>query len=92
MRNNYNCGDSRCQPIDITPPVYLTRIIVSDRTLKLKGEPMMKHYIYKTTNLITKKFYIGKHSSQNIEIDTYLGSGILLERAIKKYGKHNFKK
>ena len=53
---------------------------------------MMKHYIYKTTNLITKKFYIGKHSSQNIEIDTYLGSGILLERAIKKYGKHNFKK
>jgi len=52
----------------------------------------MKHYIYKTTNLITKKFYIGKHSSQNIEIDTYLGSGILLERAIKKYGKHNFKK
>ena len=40
MCNNYNCGDSRCQPIDITPPVYLTRIIVPDRTLKLKGEPM----------------------------------------------------
>lgn len=52
----------------------------------------MKHYIYKTTNLITKKYYIGKHSSQNIENDHYLGSGSLLKRAIKKYGKHNFKK
>ena len=50
----------------------------------------MKHYIYKTTNLITKKYYIGKHSSKNIETDTYLGSGKLLNRAIKKYGRHNF--
>ena len=50
----------------------------------------MKHYIYKTTNLITKKYYIGKHSSQNIENDNYLGSGLLLNRAIKKHGRENF--
>ncbi len=50
----------------------------------------MKHYIYKTTNLITKKYYIGKHSSQNIENDNYLGSGLLLNRAIKRYGRENF--
>jgi hypothetical protein len=52
----------------------------------------MKHYIYKTTNLITKEYYIGKHSSQNIENDNYLGSGLLLTRSIKKHGRENFKR
>ena len=52
----------------------------------------MKHYIYKTTNLINGKIYIGKHSSQNIETDNYLGSGKILKKAIKKYGRQNFKK
>ena len=52
----------------------------------------MKHYIYKTTNLINGKTYIGKHSSQNIETDNYLGSGKILKKAIKKYGRQNFKK
>lgn len=52
----------------------------------------MKYYIiYKTTNLIDKKYYIGKHKTENIN-DDYLGSGKILKEAIKKYGKHNFKK
>ena len=46
--------------------------------------------IYKTTNLINNKFYIGK-SARGID-DAYLGSGMLLKKAIKKYGKSNFKK
>ena len=37
------------------------------------------------------KFYIGKHESDK-ENDLYLGSGILLNRAIEKYGTDNFKK
>lgn len=45
--------------------------------------------IYKTINLINKKFYIGQDSNNNPD---YLGSGLLLKRAIKKYGKENFKK
>jgi hypothetical protein len=45
--------------------------------------------IYKTVNLINGKFYIGKDSKNNPE---YFGSGILLIKAIKKYGKDNFKK
>jgi group I intron endonuclease len=45
-------------------------------------------YIYKTTNLITGKVYIGK-SSKCFNIK-YLGSGKILNRAIKKYGKSNF--
>jgi hypothetical protein len=49
------------------------------------------HIIYKTTNLINGKFYIGKHSTYRIN-DRYLGSGILIKLAIKKYGRENFKK
>ncbi|MEX0595071.1 MAG: GIY-YIG nuclease family protein [Candidatus Paceibacterota bacterium] len=51
----------------------------------------MFYTIYKTTNLINNKFYIGKYQTQNIN-DGYLGSGKLLKRAIKKYGLDNFKK
>jgi len=45
--------------------------------------------IYKTTNLINEKIYIGQDSRNNQD---YLGSGVLINRAIKKYGKENFKK
>ena len=50
----------------------------------------MKHYVYKTTNIKNGKYYIGKHSSENIKNDPYLGSGKHLCRAIKKYGRQNF--
>lgn len=50
----------------------------------------MKYFtIYKTTNLINNKIYIGLHTTDNIN-DGYLGSGIFLKKAIKKYGKDNF--
>ena len=45
--------------------------------------------IYKTTNLLTSKNYVGKDSYNN---PNYFGSGTYLCRAIKKYGKENFKK
>lgn len=48
-------------------------------------------YIYKTINLINGKIYIGKHNAKNIQ-NTYLGSGVVLNYAIKKYGKNNFYK
>ena len=51
----------------------------------------MKYIIYKTTNLVNNKIYIGKHKSTDIN-DDYLGSGKLLKRAIEKYGKEHFKK
>jgi hypothetical protein len=46
------------------------------------------HYIYKTTNLLSGKYYIGMHSTDNLE-DGYLGSGTYLRRSINKHGKEN---
>lgn len=51
---------------------------------------MMYGYVYKTTNLINGKTYIGQHKSGYFDIG-YKGSGKLIKRAIKKYGKDNFK-
>ena len=51
---------------------------------------MREYMIYKTTNTITGIYYIGVHSYNTIEFDGYFGSGIHLQRAIKKYGKENF--
>jgi hypothetical protein len=46
------------------------------------------HYIYKTICIITNKFYIGMHSTDNLE-DGYIGSGKRLWHSINKYGKDN---
>jgi pentatricopeptide repeat protein len=46
------------------------------------------HYIYKTTCLITGKYYIGMHSTTNFE-DGYMGSGKRLRYSIRKYGLEN---
>ena len=50
----------------------------------------MYGYIYLTTNLINNKKYIGQHRASKFSMK-YLGSGIHLTNAIKKYGKENFK-
>lgn len=48
----------------------------------------MKKYffIYVTTCMVTGRYYIGKHSTKNIN-DGYLGSGDLIRQSIQKYGK-----
>lgn len=50
-----------------------------------------QYNIYKTTNLVNGKFYWGVHDSID-ESDGYLGSGTVLRKAIKKYGKENFRR
>jgi len=46
-------------------------------------------FIYKTTNIITKKIYIGKHETYDLN-DGYLGSGKVLISSMKKHGRVNF--
>lgn len=50
----------------------------------------MYGYVYKTTNLVNGKIYIGQKKSEEFLNNQYLGSGRLLKLAIECYGKENF--
>ena len=54
----------------------------------------MKQYgvIYKTTNLLNGNEYVGQSTQTGRNLKYYLGSGIALQNAIKKYGGSNFEK
>ena len=51
----------------------------------------MFFYLYQITNLVNNKIYIGVHSTKDID-DGYMGSGVNIQSAVKKYGINNFKK
>ena len=49
------------------------------------------HYIYKITYKVTNRFYIGMHSTDNMD-DGYFGSGKRLWFSINYHGKENHEK
>lgn len=51
----------------------------------------MYGYIYKTTNLINSKIYVGQKKSDRFLAEKYLGSGIKFKSALKHYGSECFK-
>lgn len=63
---------------------------------------MLKYIVYKTTNTINGKIYIGVHGTQSDDFDGYIGCGIscngdlkrknstIFQKAVIKYGINNF--
>ena len=51
----------------------------------------MFYTVYKVTNLINSKIYVGLHVTKDLD-DDYLGSGKQIQAAVKKYGRENFKR
>lgn len=53
----------------------------------------MNHYVYKITNKLNGKIYIGVRSCDcDIDKDPYMGSGVLIKKAIHTHGVENFHK
>jgi len=61
------------------------------RELRKEFKKLFKYFVYETRNKVNGKRYRGVHGCVDLD-DGYLGSGVLLKKAIKKYGVENFER
>ena len=93
-RSNFRARHSCDTATDKTSARYWScRAWESDTTVTelTKNTEEYFHYLYKTTNKVSGKYYYGVHSTKDID-DGYLGSGVVLKAAIKKHGRDTFEK
>jgi hypothetical protein len=57
----------------------------------LQRERIKYFTIYRITNRVNGRYYIGKHITYNLD-DGYMGSGKVLVEALRKYGRDQFEK
>jgi hypothetical protein len=73
--------------------VVFTKHIINtynpDTVTPFVGADGFYHFTYLTVNTVNHKFYLGKHSTKDLN-DGYVGSGTAFLRAIKKHGHLNF--
>ncbi len=70
---------------EILPLAFKPSILLKNLILYSKGDDGQYHIIYIVINLVNGKFYVGYHTTKNIN-DGYLGSGSRMLKVIKKYG------
>ena len=92
---NKGMGEEGYDPSD---PIAVRSAIIQRAELERSSRPEIDiseryGYIYLTENLINGKLYIGKHKFVNRDgLDSnYYGSGVILYKAIIKYGRRRFK-
>lgn len=63
---------------------------ISNHMDKTRAAYKKFHYVYKIVCLVTNKYYIGIHSTNNLN-DSYFGSGKRLRYSVRKYSRENHK-